>query len=70
MKFALPGPVAGMQVGDWEEALEKFKASQEESLAVASAQAAALENRAMSLAEGLASTTAVNLLLILFHLAK
>ena len=41
-----------LQVGDWEEALTKFRTSQaEESLALASKEAA-LENRAMSLAEG------------------
>ena len=42
-----------MQVGDWEEALTKFKVSQaEESLALANAKEASIENRAMSLAEG------------------
>lgn len=41
-----------LQVGDWEEALTKFKASQaEESLASANKEAA-IENRATSLAEG------------------
>ena len=40
------------QVGDWEEALTKFKASQaEETLALANKEAS-IENRAMSLAEG------------------
>lgn len=40
------------KVGDWEEALTKFKASQaEESLALANKEAS-IENRAMSLAEG------------------
>lgn len=39
-------------MGDWEEALTKFKASQaEESLALANKEAS-IENRAMSLAEG------------------
>ena len=41
-----------VQVGDWEAALVKYKASQEEGLALANAQAAALESRAMSLSEG------------------
>lgn len=51
--------MAAMQVGDWEQALAKFKASQaEESLALANKEAA-IENRAMSLAEG----TCFNLLL-------
>ena len=41
-----------IQVGDWEEALTKFKASQaEESLALANKEAS-IETRAMSLAEG------------------
>ncbi len=41
-----------IQVGDWEEAVAKFKTSQaEESLALASKEAS-IENRAMSLAEG------------------
>ena len=41
-----------LQVGDWEEAVAKFKTSQaEESLALANKEAA-IENRAMSLAEG------------------
>ena len=41
-----------LQVGDWEEALAKFKASQaEESLALANKEVS-IENRAMSLAEG------------------
>ncbi len=43
---------AGTQVGDWEEALEKYKASREEAAALANSQAAVMENRAMSLAEG------------------
>lgn len=40
------------KVGDWEEAVDKFQASQEEQKTLAAMQAAALENRAMSLAEG------------------
>ena len=39
-------------MGDWEEAVDKFQASQEEQKTLAAMQAAALENRAMSLAEG------------------
>lgn len=41
-----------MQVGDWEEAIDRFQVSQEEQKTLAAMQAAALENRAMSLAEG------------------
>ena len=40
-----------VQAGDWETAVEKYRASQEES-AAKEAQAVMLENRAMSLAEG------------------
>lgn len=44
--------MVAMQVGDWEQALAKFKASQaSESLALANKEAS-IENRAMSLAEG------------------
>ena len=40
------------QAGDWEQALEKYNASREEAAALATSQAAVMENRAMSLAEG------------------
>ena len=39
-------------MGDWEEAVDKFQASQEEQKTLAAVQDAAMENRAMSLAEG------------------
>ncbi len=39
-------------MGDWEEALEKYNASREEAAALANSQAAVMETRAMSLAEG------------------
>ncbi|KAA6426844.1 MAG: adenylate guanylate cyclase [Trebouxia sp. A1-2] len=40
------------KAGDWEQALEKYNASREEAAALATSQAAVMENRAMSLAEG------------------
>ena len=41
-----------MQVGDWEEALTRFKTSQAEESLVLANKEASIENRAMSLAEG------------------
>lgn len=44
-----------LQAGEWESALQKYNTSKEEEVA-ASAQAAMLESRAMSLAEGMVGT--------------